>query len=304
MPTEGTRTGGTRTGDIIEGRVEANGVDFAYLEAGRGPLALCLHGFPDTAWGWRPLLSALADAGFRGVAPFMRGYAPTAIPHDGRYQSGVLAADANALHDALGGGGDAVVIGHDWGAMAAYGAVGHEPDRWRRAVAASVPPAAALGASLLDYDVIKHRTWYQFFFCNPLADLAVPMDDLAFIDRLWADWSPGYDGAAEVARVKDALREPGRITAALGYYRQTLGAAPQDPALADVQALTFAVPPRPTLYLHGLDDGCMPCPALAVAEAAFATEGSRVELIEGAGHFLQYERPDVVAAAIVDFVAR
>ena len=52
-------------------------IDFAYLEAGAGPLALCLHGFPDTAWGWRHLLPALADAGFHAVAPFLRGYAPT-----------------------------------------------------------------------------------------------------------------------------------------------------------------------------------------------------------------------------------
>jgi pimeloyl-ACP methyl ester carboxylesterase len=295
----------TSTEDRTEprrGRVEANGVSFAYLEEGEGPLALCLHGFPDTAWGWRPLLAALADAGFRAVAPFMRGYAPTTIPDDGRYQAGVLAADANALHEALGGGSDAVVVGHDWGAMAVYGAVGHEPDRWRRAVAASVPPASALGASLLDYDVINGHTWYQFFFCSPLADLAVPMDDLAFIDRLWADWSPGYEGADDVARVKDALRDPGRITAALGYYRQTLGAVDQDPGLAEVHQLTYTPPPRPTLYLHGLDDGCMPCPDRATLEAAFAAEGSQVALLEGVGHFLQYEQPDVVEQAVVAFV--
>ena len=290
------------TDDVRDGRVEANGVDFAYLELGEGPLALCLHGFPDTAWGWRPLMAALAHAGYRAVAPFMRGYAPTAVPEDGRYQTGVLALDAVALHEVLGGDGDAVIVGHDWGALATYGAAAHAPERWRRVVAASVPPASVIGELLLDYDVIQANTWYQFFFCNPLADLAVPLDDLAFIDRLWADWSPGYDGAADAARVKEALREPGRITAALGYYRQTLGAAPQDPALAHVQNLTFTPPPRPTLYLHGVDDGCMPCPERRALEVAFTHEGSRVQLVAGAGHFLQYEQPDVVNAAIVDFV--
>ena len=79
---------------------------FAYLTTGgSGPLALCLHGFPDTAHTWRHLAPRLAAAGYRAVAPFTRGYAPTAVPADGLYQTGALAADANALHDALGGDG-------------------------------------------------------------------------------------------------------------------------------------------------------------------------------------------------------
>ena len=77
--------------DLTQGTVSANGVDFAYLSAGAAdaPLALCLHGFPDTAWTWRHLLPLLAAAGYRAVAPFQRGYAPTSVPADGLYQSGV-----------------------------------------------------------------------------------------------------------------------------------------------------------------------------------------------------------------------
>src|SRR3984957_20217788 len=118
--------------------ITANGLAFAYFEAGPadGPLALCLHGFPDSAHTWRFLLPELAAAGFHAVAPFLRGYAPTAIPADGCYQIGALVRDANALHAALGGGDDAVIIGHDWGALTAYGAVAHQPERWRRMVAA------------------------------------------------------------------------------------------------------------------------------------------------------------------------
>src|SRR5215831_1910240 len=100
--------------------VRANDLEFGILEAGSGPLALCLHGFPDSAHTWRYLLPALARAGFRAVAPFMRGYAPTGIPVDGAYGIGALAADAVALHEALDGDDDAVLIGHDWGAEAAY----------------------------------------------------------------------------------------------------------------------------------------------------------------------------------------
>ena len=84
--------------------IAANGVEFAYLEAGPadGPLALCLHGFPDTAHTWRYLLPRLAEAGYHAVAPFLRGYAPTSIPEDGCYDTGTLALDACALHEALG----------------------------------------------------------------------------------------------------------------------------------------------------------------------------------------------------------
>jgi pimeloyl-ACP methyl ester carboxylesterase len=289
--------------EITQSTVGVNDIEFTYLEAGTGPLALCLHGFPDTAWGWEPLLGELAQAGYHAVAPFMRGYAPTSVAPDGRYQTGALALDAIGLHDSLGGDGDAVLIGHDWGALATYGAATHAPDRWRRVVAASVPPASVIGLAMLDYDNLKQRFWYQFFFCNPMSDIAVPMNDLAFIDRLWADWSPGFDAADHVELVKQSLRDQANISAALLYYRHTLGGIDQDPDLADLQAATFQVPPVPALYLHGTEDGCMPCPETTLLQSAFQVEGSRVELVEHAGHFLQYERPDVFNRAVVDFLA-
>jgi pimeloyl-ACP methyl ester carboxylesterase len=98
--------------------VAANALEFGLLEAGKGPLALCLHGFPDSARTWRHLLPSLAEAGFHAVAPFLRGYAPTAVPDDACYSLGALVADAVALHQALDGDDQAVLIGHDWGARA------------------------------------------------------------------------------------------------------------------------------------------------------------------------------------------
>src|SRR5580765_1168097 len=102
--------------ELRQGRVRANGLTFATLEAGDGPLVLCLHGFPDHARSFRHQLPALAAAGFRAVAPFMRGYAPTEVPPDGPYQSAALAQDAVALIDAL-GYQRAAIFGHDWGAV-------------------------------------------------------------------------------------------------------------------------------------------------------------------------------------------
>jgi pimeloyl-ACP methyl ester carboxylesterase len=282
-------------------RVIVNDVELAYLGAGPedGPLALCLHGFPDSAWTWRHLAPELAGAGFRVVAPFLRGYAPSAVPGDGRYQVGVLALDALALHTALGGDGSAVLIGHDWGALAAYGAASGGPDRWRRVVAAAVPPALSMEA-LFAYDQVK-RSFYMFVFQWPMAEMIVGAEDLLFIDRLWADWSPGYEASEDLRHVKDCLREPANLTAALGYYRATLGALPQDPALADLQAATGTPPPQPTLYLHGADDGCMAA-SLTEGTAGQLAPGSRMEVVPGTGHFLHLERPQVVNRAIVDFL--
>src|SRR5215472_15058323 len=81
----GYRAGVTTSAQIRQATVDANGLTFGILEAGHGPLALCLHGFPDTAYTWQHLLPDLAAAGFHAVAPFMRGYAPTGIPADGAY---------------------------------------------------------------------------------------------------------------------------------------------------------------------------------------------------------------------------
>lgn len=285
---------------ITSSNVRANGVDFAYLECGTGPLALCLHGFPDSAHTWRHLLPALADAGFRAVAPFMRGYAPTSVPEDGLFQTGALSADANALHEVLGGGEDAVLVGHDWGAPAVYGAAGSAAERWRKVVGMAVPPGGAMGAAFLTNREQLKRSWYMFFFQHPLADLVVPADDLAFVDAIWSEWSPGHDATDDLRHVKASLREPANLAAALGYYRATLGTGTRNPELDPIEAAGGGELPQPTLYLHGRDDGCV---GVEVAELARAMcPWATVDIVNGAGHFLQLERPAVVNELVVEFL--
>jgi pimeloyl-ACP methyl ester carboxylesterase len=287
--------------DLRQGRATVNGVELAWLEVGDGPLALCLHGFPDTAHSWRHLLPALADAGFRAVAPWLRGYFPSAVPADGAYQTGALAADANGLHEALGGDGDAVLVGHDWGAIATYSAATHQPDRWRRLVTLAVPPPAAMGNAFFAYEQLK-RSFYMFVFQTPLAEVVVPMDDFAFIEGLWRDWSPGYDGAGDVAHVKAALREPAHLSAAIGYYRAMFDPARHVERYAAEEAAGGGAPPQPLLYLHGTTDGCLGVELAEAARPALAPP-SRFELVEGAGHFLHVEKPAVVNPMIVEWLS-
>jgi pimeloyl-ACP methyl ester carboxylesterase len=132
--------------------------------------------------------------------------------------------------------------------------------------------------------------------------MALPLDNYGFVDGLWADWSPGYDGAWDVARVKESIGDPERMAAAIGYYRALYDPSPLDPELTDEQNAANLPTPRPTLYLHGRDDGCMLLSSIG-NPTDFMAEGSRVVVVDGAGHFLHVEQPDVVNRHILEFVA-
>jgi pimeloyl-ACP methyl ester carboxylesterase len=284
--------------ELSSREIRANGVEFTVLEAGSGPLALCLHGFPDSAHTWRHLLPELADAGHHAVAPFMRGYAPTAVPEDGCFSLGALIADANALHDALGGDEQAVLIGSDWGAEAAYGAAAFAPERWRRLVTLAIPPLTMDAALFADFDQLR-RFFYMFLFTLPIAEEVVAADEMAFIDRLWEEWSPGYDAGEDLALVKDCLRERANLEAAIGYYRAALGAPAESCSRFEAEQRALAeTPPQPTLYLHGARDGCIGVELVRDAEAALSP-GSRFQIVADAGHFLHLEQPELVHEEIL-----
>jgi pimeloyl-ACP methyl ester carboxylesterase len=141
----------------------------------------------------------------------------------------------------------------------------------------------------------------MFFFLSSLAEMALPLDDYAFLDGLWRDWSPGYDGTWDLARVKESIGDPERVVAAIGYYRALYDPSLQSPELAAHQAATLAPTPRPTLYLHGRDDGCMLLESVG-HPLDYMAEGSEVQIVDHTGHFLHLERPDVVNPRIVEFL--
>jgi pimeloyl-ACP methyl ester carboxylesterase len=254
-----------------------------------GRLLVALHGFPDTAWTWRRVAPLLAAEGWRVAAPFLRGYAPSGIPADGDYSVRALAADAVALHAALGGDAGTPLVGHDWGAITTNAVAGDPASPYGRHVSLAVPPFSAMNptrATLGPWAAAMARqplhSWYIAY--NQVPGLAERR--FAWLTaRLWRLWSPGYDAAEDLAHLRDAVPDRAHATAAISYYRALLGRGIQ-PALAE--------PVHPLLVLHGAGDRCME-PGLA--RLAGAT------LIPEAGHFLQLEQPEAVAAAILSGLA-
>jgi pimeloyl-ACP methyl ester carboxylesterase len=282
--------------ELRTGKVSANGIDFHYIEAGSGPLVLCLHGFPDNAHTYRYLLPALAEAGFRGVAPFMRGYYPTGRPADERYEAVLLAQDAAALITTL-GAEQALVVGHDWGGAATTGCAVLAPERVRKIVTLAI----SHGPFATDYDSLKGG-WHGYFFQMPFADGLVAANDYDFIYKWWRDASREFEPPAEIMEsVKATFRGPGTLTAALSYYRHTINPANRDPALEALRQKIATTPvPMPALAFHGTRDR----PGrLAMFEKMGALFGAGIEkvLLPGTGHFLHLERPHEVNAKIVQF---
>jgi pimeloyl-ACP methyl ester carboxylesterase len=284
-------------------RLRAGDITFTALAWGPpdGRLALCLHGYPDTARTWRHLGPYLAERGWRVVAPYTRGYGPTDLAPDGAYELGALARDALRLHEVLGGDERAALIGHDWGAATAYLVGSHTPGVFRRIVTLAVMPTVAMQASARDLRLVPRQlrmSWYMFFQLLPgISERALPR----MIPRLWADWSPGYDASEDLADVFASLRGGARATAALRYYRALWLPWMRQREYAAEQAHAHSVPAEPLLYLYGERDGCL-LPEVSRRTLEFLAPGSRVEAVPDAGHFLQLERPDVVNPLVAAFI--
>ena len=275
-------------------------VTFEAFDEGRGPLVLCLHGFPDQARSFRHQVPALVDAGYRVVAPYMRGYAPTSTPKDGRFDAMALADDVVALLDAL-EAETAIVFGHDWGAVATYFAALLAPARLTKIVTAAVPYGPQFFAAFTTNPAQIRRSWYMFYFQSPLADMAIRHDDFALVDRLIDEWSPGWTIPADDREAtKACFRRAGTVESALGYYRQTMGPMFADPAAAAAGAVSMPLP-MPGLVLHGARDGCIGAELVPPMRDYFPA-GLRVEIVPDAGHFVHQERPDVVNRLVLDFL--
>lgn len=276
--------------------VRANGIEFACLARGEGPLLLLLHGFPDTAWSFAPLLSPLSAAGYRVVAPFMRGYTPTSLAPDGDYRTTTLAADVVAIIKAL-GEERAFVVGHDWGAVATYLAATLHPQHFHKVVCAAVPhPRRFLFRPSLRQ---LHRSRYMGFFqLRGIPDRVITARDFRWLRALIREWSPGWNiTEAEFAPLRAMFSEPRRLAAALAYYRQMPAAL----ATAESRHALFKPVEVPTLAIRGGRDGCIG-PEMFEAQERFFSADYRLLTLNGAGHFMQCEQPQRFTDEVLKFI--
>ncbi len=251
-----------------------------------GPLVLCLHGFPDCARSFRAQVEPLVARGHRVVRPWMRGYAPSSLARDRRYDAESLAADLCALAKHF-SSAKVRLVGHDWSALAGYAAVALAPHLFSHLATVAVPPMRFAGRFATPAQL--KRSWYIAFFQVPgMAERKVAADGMAFIDKLWRDWSPGWQApAAELAEVKAALSPYPHLEAALGYYR-ALGSL--NAWFGASRALVTSPIAVPGLYVHGVDDGCIGVELTAGIESAYRA-GVQVHRVPGAGHFVHQEKP-------------
>ncbi len=314
---------------LREQTLPVNGVRMHVVEQGEGPLIVLCHGWPELWTSWRHQLPALAAAGYRAVAPDMRGFGETEAPEQvERYTILHTAGDVISLVAAL-GEKEAVVVGHDWGAPVAWTAAMLRPDIVRAVVGMSVPhrqrtpqpPLQLLrqaglhnfywiyfqtpGVAEAEFERDVDATMRKLLFgvsgeASRGAELLIVPEGQGFLDRVEIPPSlPGWLREQDVRQLVDAYRRTG-FRGGLNWYRNLdrnweLTAAWQD-----------AVIRQPALFIAGAKDPVIAGPRgeHAIDQMSRSVPNVRKLLIEGAGHWIQQERPEEVNAALLQFLAQ
>ncbi|WP_338688088.1 alpha/beta hydrolase [Bradyrhizobium sp. 26S5] len=304
--------------------ISANGIDMFVREAGQGPLVVLCHGWPELSYSWRHQIAALAAAGFRVAAPDMRGFGRTSAPADiGAYTIFDTVGDMVALVAAL-GEKQAMIVGHDWGAPVAWHAALFRPDIFTKVAGLSVPPPfRGRGRPLETLRESGITNFYWQYFQPPGVAEAEFERDIADTMRLvlgrgvsdpssmFVDEAKGFLGKlptgmplpawlteADIAEFAEGYRQSG-FRGGLNWYRNLdrnweLTAPWQDAQIH-----------QPSLFIAGSNDSVITglIGAKRVADMERVLPNLRQKLIiEGAGHWIQQERPDEVNSALIAFL--
>ncbi len=281
--------------------VQANGLRFRTMVDGpaQGELAILLHGFPEGAESWSKQVEALAQAGALAVAPDLRGYglsdAPGAVED---YAISNLVEDVAGMIKAF-GRDSAHVAGHDWGAIVAWFFAGRHPEMTKSLTVLSVGHPAAMVAAAQDDDQKARSQYVGLFLMEGKAEAVLADDDYRRLRAMYSIGpNPDAMPRAMVEHFVRSMSRPGRLTAGLNYYRANLRPGTGWSALArDINVSA------PTLLLWGDQD-----PALGRLQAESTAQQMmgdyRLEVLQGAGHWLQFERPDEVSRSLIQVVTK
>jgi pimeloyl-ACP methyl ester carboxylesterase len=276
--------------DKVERRVDAGGLSFRVVEQGEGTPVLLLHGFPDSADVWRHQMAALAAAGFRAIAPDLRGFGESDKPEGvDQYAIALLVGDVLAIMDAC-EIQRAHVVGHDWGAFLSWVLAALAPDRVDRLAVLSVGHPNSWGRASAGVDQ-RRRSWYMSLFNTVgLAEEVLARDD-------WKLFREFVGSATDLERYVRDLARPGALTAGLNWYRAN---APME---IIVSGNWPQIPPVGADTLGVCSSGDIYCgEEQLVGSADFVTGVWRSACIEGADHWIGLSAPNDVNALLVDFL--
>lgn len=277
-------------------RVGADGLQLGYVSRGSGPLVIFIHGFPDTYRSFLPIIERVASAGYQAVAMALRGYGPSELAPRGDYRVEDAAADVLALADALGARRFSIV-GHDWGAVTGYAAANLAPERIDRLITAAVPHTGHFLLGMGPRQLLRSR--YMLAFQLPwLPEANLARDDFDGIDTLIQRWSPDWHYSdADVRPLKDNYAEPGRLGAALAWYRQL----PRSLASQLSRRLIFSPVRTPTRIIYGFNDGCIGSAMFQGQQKRFLN-GLDMVMLANTGHFMHCEQPALFARLVIEYL--
>jgi epoxide hydrolase 4 len=282
--------------DLRHGYAELDTVRLHYVEAGSGPLVVLLHGFPEFWFAWRAQIDALAAAGFRVVAPDMRGYNLSTKPVGiASYALPLLAADIRDLIAERGGTDGARLAGHDWGGLVAWATAARHPDSVARLAILNMPHPQRMLEGLRTAQQLR-KSWYILAIQLPwLPERLLRLRRFEALRRpLEHDARAGAFSPADLDRYVEAWSQPGALTAMLAYYRATIRARlrRESEELAPVTARTLVIWGERDRHLGA---------ELAEPHAADVPNLSRVVRVPGASHWVAHDEPELVSRLLVEF---
>jgi len=270
-----------------------------YVEKGAGPLVVLLHGFPENWWSWRHVIPALAEAGYRVVAPDLRGYGET--DKHGPYDLDTITNDVCRLIESLGDGPRAHLIGHDWGGATAWHLAATRASHCRSLAVLNCPhPAALNDVGLHNLRQLK-KSWYILFFQIPgLPEYLLTRNDAGEIVRTMRGNAIDKTNfsAEELRPLRDAILKPGAATAMVGWYRAAMAGVLKRRG----KPVAYPMIRARSLLIWGLEDRALGFEDLVPPTRKYV-EALRVEPIPNCGHFVHAEQPARVNALLKGFLA-